>query len=590
MEIGEITGESEQEPSQEEAPSEEESFLTETPVSDGVLDLALDDLNLEEDEKNLAADVLAEDVETSSDEEPELSLGAETSAAEAEVLHVGSEEQSGESNLTDEIDLTDLGSLLDESDDSARVGKQDELDIELSLDDGSPSKNADDEIELEALEFDLDAENDEKPASKTLKPEPVAEVEMEDEELDLSDIEQMLESDSILETDETESADKPEQLSNLEDELDLNEIEIAVNDSDGSAPEEKAEPEELDLDLDLSLDDEEAKAGEVLDDLDFDLELDEEPQAVEAELAEPDRSPESREDDLLELDLEMDKDEEALNMSDLDTLVVDDHATNVQAKSDTIDTGDIELEFEVDEQAEEEDESGASQTFETSIDEISIDETGSEEFIEETLATATGTDSAIAASTKPYPMKKKKKKTRKFLVFLFILALLGVGGYYGFDYIMKNQIEIPYVSDFINEYLNPKPKDPVGINNLSVLDINSKFVESEQSGRLFIISGKVRNGYSSNRGMIQLQGKLFSKGKVLVMSETTYAGILISDQEFNTTPIAELKQRLNKMPTTRDTGTTVRPGQTLPFMLVFTDLPQDLDEFVIEKVRSQPVP
>ena len=37
------------------------------------------------------------------------------------------------------------------------------------------------------------------------------------------------------------------------------------------------------------------------------------------------------------------------------------------------------------------------------------------------------------------------------------------------------------------------------------------------------------------------------------------------------------------------TNVKVQPGQQLPFMVVFSDFPQDLEEFTIEVVGSSPV-
>jgi hypothetical protein len=143
-------------------------------------------------------------------------------------------------------------------------------------------------------------------------------------------------------------------------------------------------------------------------------------------------------------------------------------------------------------------------------------------------------------------------------------------------------IQIPYVSD----YLNPQPKDPAGIVNLSTLDINSKFIETEQSGRLFVITGKVHNAYSQSRGQIRLQGKLFTKGKVLAQTEYVYAGNILDDQELVTTPKAEIKSRI----ATPGQRGTVAANQNLPFMVIFSDLPaaDDLDEFAVELVSSAP--
>jgi pilus assembly protein FimV len=54
---------------------------------------------------------------------------------------------------------------------------------------------------------------------------------------------------------------------------------------------------------------------------------------------------------------------------------------------------------------------------------------------------------------------------------------------------------------FLSNYLKPKVDDP-GNLKLSTLEINSKFVDNANVGKLFVITGKVKNGYSESRGMI----------------------------------------------------------------------------------------
>lgn len=553
---------------------QDEKVSTRGVAEEDELDLQLDDFDLGDEGDTPAESLPEEALDEEAGLEPELSF-----------------EDQATGELSDELDLSDLGGLLEESGEAIAPAQEDVPDLELSLDDGpsAEEESPSGDIELEDLDFELDAEIEDKPIAKTKEPEPVRAAAEDDEELDLSDIEQMLEGDTILEPSsdsaETASVEKPESLgASLGDELDLGEIEASIDLSEEEEAAKAQGDEEPELDLDLSSADTSAEASEAiaeLEELDLDLELEESPEdsgsgegALDLELDLEDAGGE------LELELEEDRKtpqaEEALDLSDLGDLVLEEKEG---VKSETIDTGDIELEFEVQEDVPVQDyDPGTSQTFETGM--LPIGEAVMPQH--------------VPAKSMPRPRPRKKKRgTSKLLVFILILAMIGVGGFYAYDpyikpFLEKNdiQIQIPYLSQF----LNPKPKDPAGTFNLSVLDINSKFIESDKNGRLFVISGKVRNGYGNKRGIILLNGKLFSKGKVLVKSEQVYAGVMISDQDLKATPIAEIQLRLRKMPGPRDANTSVHPGQTLPFMVVFSDLPGDLDEFVVEKVSSQQVP
>jgi hypothetical protein len=543
----------------------------------------------------------------------------------------------------DGIDLDDLGDALDDiKEDSSSEETIEELDLDLDRSTDQPRKEAAalsadqaeeldlgeldslldnrthkdakrsaaaKEEELEELEFDLDAEYENKPISKTAEKSLTVEPKEVQAELDLSDIEQMLEGDGLaikpppVAKSATPGSSEPDDLG----EIDLGEIEkaieavdieptgketIEVEDQDltlalpaepKQTPVEKEEKEKasvdpMDLDLDVvatmaPLSGKTVKAPVagaatgVMDDLDLDLLAEEQP------IAQSRGAKSTAGAKTMVAAGKFAKKDDEFDLTDLGDLV-EEPAT---AKADTIDTGDIELEFEI--------------------------EDANEPVIAQTAARASRPFSdmtADAAAEVEAPPKKAlarpraprvKRGTPKSLVMLLILVLLGAGGYFGRDYIVdfidQNEIRIPYVDQipYIGKYLTPKPKDPNGVLNLSTLDINAKFIVNEQGGRLFVITGKVRNGYSDMRNAIRLRANLFGTGKILIKTEQVYAGTVFSDQDLAAKPVAEIKQQLSAVPQ----AAKAAPGQSLPFMVVFSDLPENLDEYGIEPLRSQKV-
>jgi pilus assembly protein FimV len=185
---------------------------------------------------------------------------------------------------------------------------------------------------------------------------------------------------------------------------------------------------------------------------------------------------------------------------------------------------------------------------------------------------------AAAPAPAPKPVKKGMSKS---LVFLLIIAILGGGGYGTYYMLNQNGIEIPFLSD----YLKPKVADP-GNLKLTTYDINSKFVDNASVGKLFVVSGKVKNGYTENRGMITLLGKLFSSGKVPVNQERVYCGNVMSDLELANLEWDKIKERLSNRLGDNRSNVKIEPGKSIPFMVVFSGLPTDLEEFTIEVTGS----
>lgn len=544
------------------------------------------DLSFEDDfDLSLEEDTSTEPIEMAGEQEAELSLGAD--------------------EIDEDIDIDDLDSLLESTDekvvadadeaDEGAFQMGDDLDLDLSMEpETAESDSSDAEDDFGELDFDLESDSDldeAPPSTADAAVKGAAEVSMDEDEIDLSDIEEMLEGGDA-DLAETPAAPEPE--ASIDDdlgfggagEIDLAEIETAIDEADTIVDmdrDEVLEDQELslaeerqvgdsapsdvtadeldadDLDLDLSLESDAAEADDS-DALDFDLDLD-------SETKEPDGDTVELED--VELDL-----------ADLDDSV---EGKGKGVKEHVIESGDIELDFQIEEQAPvEESTATVATTSRTTKREIAIPDLGPEQTME-TLAVAEKPRKGKVKAKARKPAKKKGGKLLGLFLFLLLLGAIAGGLYYA---VFVMGIEIPYVS----EYLKPSPKDTSGTINLSTLNINSKFVENSQAGRLFVITGKVRNGYNQERTRIELEGRLYVKGKKLVKKETSFAGVIISDQELAELSIAKIKQMLNTPPSPQESMGILRPGQNGPFMVVFDDLPpaNQLDEFAIEPVSSTP--
>jgi predicted Zn finger-like uncharacterized protein len=448
--------------------------------------------------------------------------------------------------LEDDLDLSSLERLLSDDDDdddtvTMVVDAGEESDLVLDMGD-EPTQDGDGvagvpEETLEDLEFNLDAADGDEAADIDIADDG-------DQEIDLSEIEKMLEES------ETEGADLstiPEQDLDLDieasletekwmsesgddgtlvkdEELDLSELEQVLEDVDTEESDEPLEEPELDLDL---------GDGEVL----------------------------GTPTETVAIDNELDFD-----LSDFE----DDSSSNVDAGAASRESDDMELEFEVEtgrkvEQTLEDE--GLAETI--AIPEPKVEKT--EKAPPKTIVTPTP-----AATPKPV-----KKGMSKSLVFLLIIAILGAGAYGTYYLLNQNGIEIPFLSD----YLKPKVVDP-GNLKLTTYDINSKFIDNASVGKLFVVSGKVKNGYTENRGMITLLGKLFSTGKVPVNQERVYCGNIMSDLELANLEWDKIKARLSNRLGDNRSNVKIEPGKSIPFMVVFSGLPDDLEEFTIEVTGS----
>jgi predicted Zn finger-like uncharacterized protein len=207
-----------------------------------------------------------------------------------------------------------------------------------------------------------------------------------------------------------------------------------------------------------------------------------------------------------------------------------------------------------------------------------------EEKVEEPAGVATEAAAPVESAIQP----AKARQSRKPLVIVLILVLLvgaGIGVHLLFGdrliEILSKNVEIPFLAKL------KKPAIPdAGNLKITTIDIDSVFVENATVGRLFVISGKARNGYDDSRSMIRITGKLYSKGKQLVNTETAYCGNVMTSQELSTLSIDDIKKRLGNRKGDNDANVNIKPGEDRPFMVVFSKLTENLEEFTLEVAGS----
>jgi len=474
-----------------------------------------------------------------------------------------------------ELDVEDQKVTEDLDVDKKEMTDPDELDFSDldTLIDGDKASKSDDIADEETEELELDLDLDMAPETDIKKEGLEAEVDQEEpDELDLSDLESLLdeeesatsegtsdetvedldlkiESETDVSMEKTPPSTEPEEL----DELDLSDLE-EILDLDEPMVEDESVPDDIELELDMETEPELEKApedgeAENLEDVDLSeiekmLEVEEETEAKEEPVEK-------------ELDLELDMEE-----TPADTPMPEDPSQvevyELDEADDTLDepeaveaaaTEEMAPEFEVGESKEE--------------DQLEDDVVDEEPLVEETTPV-------------------KEKRVSKPLVVLLILALLA-GGSYG-TYVLLNfmNIEIPFISD----YIKPKVSDPTGSLKIDTLDINSKFLLNVKDGKLFVITGRVKNGYPDARSFIKINGKLYKKGKILSQTETVFCGNILSDIELSNMELEAIKKRLSNRLGDNKSNMQIKPGGEIPFMLIFSNLPEDLDEFSIEVAGS----
>jgi hypothetical protein len=363
----------------------------------------------------------------------------------------------------------------------------------------------------------------------------------------MSDIESMLDEE-VEPAGEKAAAEDNSDIEVEAEELDLTELEEALDVEEVSEVEEESADEDLDLDLD---------AG------------------IEAEIAAEEGGVELETEELEDLDLELDEEPELeAEGEDLELEFISEEADQEEVKLEEVMEESISAEEEGDE---------------ASID-IPLDDETAELSTEEMPHVMLTEDEEDVPKKPPKPVKKKG--VSKPVLALLIIVLLAGGAIFGLP---RLGIQVPYVGivadmakniPFIGKFFGSKVEDP-GNLRITTFALTSKFVENSKSGTLFVITGKARNDYSEPRGFIKVTGRLYTKGKKLSKTTTVFCGNKLSDKQLAGMDLATIEKKLLIPGGQEKSNMGINPGKFVSFMIVFPDLPSDLDEFSVEVEGSQ---
>jgi len=187
-------------------------------------------------------------------------------------------------------------------------------------------------------------------------------------------------------------------------------------------------------------------------------------------------------------------------------------------------------------------------------------------------------------AARPGPVVRKKRgKGLKIILVLVLLIVAAVAA------------AITYKPDFLADYIpfgkkteSEKQAFDAGNKRLSFKDLSGTFVNSKEAGKLFVVKGWVTNKYPDRRSYIRIKSKILDSKRAEILSKVVFAGHPFTDKELQTLPLEEINNRLRDKFGKNKMNTNVLPNASIPFVIVFDSLPEDMSEFTVEAVSSLP--
>lgn len=195
-----------------------------------------------------------------------------------------------------------------------------------------------------------------------------------------------------------------------------------------------------------------------------------------------------------------------------------------------------------------------------------------------------------AQSVRQKRRSKKKKGRSPAVIILLVLVLLLLAAYVA---IIRLGVTIPVVSDiqipFVSQWLEPKqaPQAPLK----PILDepsIEGRFVSNKSAGDLFIVTGKVNNPTNTAVSYIRVKGTLMKQNNAKAGTLIAYCGNIIPEDILKSGNISDITKQMGVKQGNQNINVNIKPGTSVRFMLIFSNLPEDLSNFTVALEGFEP--
>lgn len=178
--------------------------------------------------------------------------------------------------------------------------------------------------------------------------------------------------------------------------------------------------------------------------------------------------------------------------------------------------------------------------------------------------------------------KKGKGRPRILLISLcialfLIIAFLAV--FFLFPDILPDSI-------YSTKPANKESAIDAGVSKLDFEGVTGSFSTSASAGKIYIIEGSVINNDQKARSYILLKGSILNDQGSPVKQELAYAGNTFTEEQLNSLSVDEIKKAVKNKAGMNNNNVEVKPGASVPFIIVFSDLPESMSEYTLEAVSS----
>lgn len=125
-----------------------------------------------------------------------------------------------------------------------------------------------------------------------------------------------------------------------------------------------------------------------------------------------------------------------------------------------------------------------------------------------------------------------------------------------------------------------------GVANIGLENVRQYFVPNEKEGQLFIIEGQAINRFEEPRELIRLKASLFNQQGSEVTTQEFMCGNVVSLYQLQVASRQDIEAALTAKVGILTNNTNIQPGASVPFMVIFFDAPETVEEFGLEVIQA----
>ncbi len=226
-----------------------------------------------------------------------------------------------------------------------------------------------------------------------------------------------------------------------------------------------------------------------------------------------------------------------------------------------------------------------------SSDEFTIDEPRSGKSVREEFsidgAGESGKKIDLDALVRDDTPKRKGGRSKNIIIIsMMLLVLLAAAGYFFLPWFMdKDKDEVKQPAEATEAVITTEQ-----IKNFALEDVKQYYVDNEKVGKLFVVQGKVVNNFEVPKELIKVEATLFDAGGASVVSKTLLIGNTVSLFQLQMLSQEELEATINNKVGILTSNTRVLPRGEVPFVIVFYNPPDSVQEFVLKVVSAKDPP